>query len=103
MELVVRIEICSATGETEVMNQTLELPDTQNNPINEGERAILDLFALARTQAYSRYLAAITGEPAAEAKTAPGGTVVENATRHRGKLHQLSHLRRASRRPERLE
>ncbi len=83
MELVIHIELCNTTGAKEVMNQMFELPDAQSDPINEGERVILDVFTLAQTQAYQRYLASVAREAAETAQAAYGGTVVENATLYR--------------------
>ncbi len=65
------------------MNQMFWLPDAQSDPINEGERVILDVFTLVQTQAYQRYLASVAREAAETVQAAYGGTVVENATLYR--------------------
>ncbi len=83
MELVIHIVLRNTTCAKEVMNQMFELPDAQSDPINEGERVILDVFTLAQTQAYQRYLASVAREAAETAQAAYSGTVVENATLYR--------------------
>ena len=83
MELVMHVALRSATGEAVLMNQSFELPGAENDPMNGGERVILDAFTLTQTQAYGRYLAAVAREAAEAAQADLGGNVVENATAYR--------------------
>ncbi len=63
MEVILHLHLCSAMGETEVMNQTFELPGVENDPMNGGEWVILDTFTVAQTQAYGPYLATVVARP----------------------------------------
>ncbi len=65
------------------MNQTFELPSAESDPMNSGERMILDTFTLAQTRVYGQYLATVAREAAQTAQAEFGGNVVENATVYR--------------------
>jgi len=83
MELVIHVELRSATGEAELTNQTFELPGVESGPMNGGERVILDTLTLAQTQVYGQYLATVARESTETAQADFGGNVVENATVYR--------------------
>ncbi len=47
-ELFIPLDLGSTTGETDVMNLPFEWPDAKNDPNNEDQRVLLDMFRLAK-------------------------------------------------------